>query len=177
MNNALLAGLIVGGVVITAAGAYASTRVELPWEDYADVVAVEPAFDNKQTSRQVCSDEAITTQVPVKDQNRIAGTAIGAVIGGVLGHQVGSGSGNTIATAAGAVGGGYAGNKIQKRIQEGNTETTVEQRCGMVYDNEKVRAGYQVTYVLNGEQSVVRMDHDPGKRIRVKDGELVLSGI
>jgi len=177
MNNPLMAGLIVGGVVLTAVAAYASSRVELPWQDYADVVSIEPAFDNKQTSRQVCGDEAVTTQVPVKDEKRIAGAAIGAVVGGVLGHQVGSGSGNTLATAAGAVAGGYAGSKVQKHMQENNTETTIDQRCGTVYDNEKVRAGYEVTYVLDGEQGVIRMDHDPGKRIRVKDGELVSSGI
>jgi uncharacterized protein YcfJ len=176
MNNSLLAGLILGGVVVTAVGAYATTQTDLnPFQDYADVVAVAPAFDNKQTSRQVCNDEAVTQQVPVKDEKRIAGTAIGAVIGGVLGNQVGSGDGKKIATAAGAVAGGYAGSKIQKGMQERNTETVVGQRCETVYDNEKIPAGYQVTYVLDGKQGVVRMDHDPGKRIRVEDGELVLT--
>jgi len=60
-------------------------------------------------------------------------------------------------------------------MQEGNTETVVEQRCGVVYDNNVVPAGFDVTYQLNGKQNVVRMDHDPGKRIRVEDGELDLS--
>lgn len=176
MNNTLLAGLIVGGVVIAAVGAYASTQTNLnPWQEYAQVVTVEPAFDNKQTPRQVCNDEAVTQQVPVKDEKRIAGTAIGAVIGGVLGNQIGDGDGQKLATAAGAVAGGYAGSKVQKGMQEGNTETIVVQGCETVYDNQKIPAGYQVTYLLDGKQGVVRMDHDPGKRIRVEDGELVLT--
>jgi uncharacterized protein YcfJ len=38
-----------------------------------------------------------------------------------------------------------------------------------------VDAGFDVTYELDGEQKVVRMDREPGKRIPVEDGELVLS--
>ena len=176
MKNSLLAPLILGGVVVVAVAAYAGTRTDLnPWQDYAEVVAVAPAFENKQTARQACNDEAITQQVPIKDEKRIAGTAIGAVIGGVLGNQVGSGDGKKIATAAGAVAGGYAGSKVQKNLQENNTETAVEQRCGTVYDNNVIPAGFDVTYLLDGKQGVVRMDHDPGKRIRVENGELDLS--
>lgn len=176
MNNSLVAGLIVGGVVLLAVGAFASTQTDLnPFQDYAEVVSVEPAFDNKQTARQVCNDEAITQQVAVRDEKRIAGTAIGAVVGGVLGNQVGGGDGKKIATAVGAIGGGYAGSKVQKGMQERNTETVIEERCGTVYDNQKVPAGFDVTYLLDGRQGVVRMDHNPGKRIRVEGGELVLT--
>ena len=175
MKNSLLAPLILGGAVAVAVGAYASTRTDLnPWQDYADVVSVAPAFDNQQTARQACNDEAVTQQVPVKDEKRVAGTAIGAVIGGVLGNQVGGGDGKKIATAAGAVAGGYAGNKVQTNMQENNTETVVEQRCEDVYDNEKIPAGFDVTYLLDGKQGVVRMDHDPGKRIPVENGALDL---
>jgi len=175
MKNSLLAPLILGGAVAVAVGAYASTRTDLnPWQDYADVVSVAPAFDNQQTARQACNDEAVTQQVPIKDEKRVAGTAIGAVIGGVLGNQVGGGDGKKIATAAGAVAGGYAGNQVQKNMQENNTETVVEQRCEDVYDNEKIPAGFDVTYLLDGKQGVVRMDHDPGRRIPVENGVLDL---
>jgi len=176
MKNSVLASLILGGVGVVAVAAYAGTRTGMnPWQDYADVVSVELAFDNQQTARLACNDEAVTQKVPIKDEKRVAGTAIGAVIGGVLGNQVGSGDGKKIATASGAVAGGYAGNKVQKQLQEGNTETIVEQRCGPVYDNHVVPTGFDVTYRLNGKRNVVRMDHDPGKRIRVEDGELDLN--
>ncbi|MBF8292858.1 MAG: hypothetical protein HW392_1685 [Steroidobacteraceae bacterium] len=176
MNNTVLAGAIVGGVVLTAVGAYASTRIDLnPWKDYADVVAVEPAFTTNRVARQACHEETVTQQVPVKDEKRVAGTAIGAVIGGVLGSQVGHGDGQKLATAAGAVAGGYAGNKVQQRMQDGNTETALEQRCETVYDSNDVPAGYRVTYMLDGKQGVVRMDRNPGPRIPVKNGALVLS--
>jgi uncharacterized protein YcfJ len=176
MKSSLLAPLILGGVVVVAVAAYAGTRADMnPWQDYAEVVSVTPAFDNQQTARQECNDEAVTQQVPIKDEKRIAGSAIGAVFGGVLGNQVGGGDGKKVATAAGAVAGGYAGSKVQKNMQEGNTETVVEQRCRTVYDNQKIPAGFDVTYLLDGTQGVVRMDRDPGKRIRVENGELDLS--
>jgi uncharacterized protein YcfJ len=48
-------------------------------------------------------------------------------------------------------------------------------RCLTVYDTVLVDAGFDVTYELDGEQKVVRMEREPGKRIPVEDGELVLS--
>ena len=46
--------------------------------------------------------------------------------------------------------------------------------CKTVYDTAVKRLGYDVTYRLDGRQDVVRMDFDPGERIPVKDGKLVL---
>ena len=175
MNNTALAGIIIGAVVVAAVGAMAANSGFNPLQEYAKVVAVEPAFETNRIPRQVCGDETTLQQAPVKDDKRIAGTAIGAVVGGVLGSQVGSGSGRDAATVAGAAAGGYAGSKIQKRIQQGNVEKTTEEQCVMVYDTESVQAGYDVTYELDGVQKVVRMDRDPGERIPVENGELVLS--
>ncbi len=61
-------------------------------------------------------------------------------------------------------------------MQQGNTYTVTEQRCATVYDSNEVPAGYEVVYVLKGEQHQVRMDHDPGKTLPVKDGQIVTSG-
>ncbi len=172
MNRNTLIGVIAGAVAVTALGAYATTHA---MKDYATVISVAPAYDTNNVARQACRDEAVTQQAAVKDEKRIAGTAIGAVIGGVLGNQVGSGDGKKLATVAGAAAGGYAGNQVQKQMQEGNTETVLQQRCQTVYDSQKSQAGYVVTYVLDGKQGVVQMDHDPGRQIPVKDGALVLS--
>jgi len=175
MSNRILAGAIVASVAATAVGAVAVNNGYNPLQDYATVVAVETAYETNRVARQVCGDETVLQQAPVKDENRIAGTAIGAVVGGVLGNQVGDGSGQTAATIAGAAAGGYAGNKIQKRMQEGNLEESVEHRCMTVYDTESIPVGFDVTYELDGAERVVRMDHDPGDRIPVEDGEPVLS--
>ena len=75
---------------------------------------------------------------------------------------------------AGAAGGGYAGNRIQKNLQDRDTTTTTEQKCATVYDTSARQIGYEVRYRLNGQEATVRMDHDPGERIPVRDGQLVI---
>ena len=86
----------------------------------------------------------------------------------------GRGRGKTVATVAGAAAGGYAGNRVQKNMQDKDVETTTERRCKTVYDTSVKHHGYDVTYRLNGKEDVVRMNHNPGTQIPVKDGKLVL---
>jgi uncharacterized protein YcfJ len=172
MNKPLLIGAAIGAIAVTALGAIATSDTALnPFRDYATVVSVEPAFDVERVPREACHEELVERQVEPKDAKRVAGAAIGAAVGGVLGNQVGSGSGRTAATIAGAAAGGYAGSKIQKQMQEGNTETVAEQRCTTVYDVERTPAGFDVTWEFEGRQGVVRMDDDPGERIPLRDGE------
>ena len=110
----------------------------------------------------------------MKDRKQITGSVIGAVVGGVVGHQIGDGNGQKAATAAGAAAGGYAGNRVQKRLQDGRTVTATEQRCTTVYDTHVERRGYDVRYRIGEEERTVRMDHDPGERIPLRQGQLVL---
>jgi uncharacterized protein YcfJ len=174
MNKSMLVGAVLGAVGVTAGGAVATYSL-MSGPEYAEVLAVKPINETIKTPRQVCQDVTVTRQKPVKDQHQIAGTAIGAVVGGLLGNQVGGGTGKKIATVAGAVGGGYAGNKVQENMQAGDTYTTTETRCDTVTDVSKKLVGYDVKYLLDGKEGQVRMASDPGSRIPVKDGQLVLS--
>ena len=174
MNKSLLTGLVVGGVAVTAVGAYAGYQT-LDQGRSARVLNVEPMTRTVRTPRQVCASEVVTHQAAVKDPKRVTGSIIGAVAGGLLGNQIGDGDGQTVATVAGAAAGGYAGSKVQKNMQEGNTTQTVEQRCRTVYDSVEKPDGYQVRYRLGDHEGSVRMDHDPGNSIPVENGELVLN--
>jgi uncharacterized protein YcfJ len=174
MNKSMLVGAVLGAVGVTAGGAVATYSL-ISGPEYAEVLAVKPINETIKTPRQVCEDVTVTRQKPVKDQHQIAGTAIGAVVGGLLGNQVGGGTGKKIATVAGAVGGGYAGNKVQENMQAGDTYTTTETRCDTVTDVSQKLVGYDVKYQLDGKEGQVRMASDPGSRIPVKDGQLVLS--
>jgi uncharacterized protein YcfJ len=113
----------------------------------------------------------------VQDENRLAGSVLGAVAGGVLGHQFGGGRGRDVATVAGAVAGGYAGNQVQGGLQDRDTYTTTEQRCKTVYDKQEKKLGYDVTYKIGDQQGKIRMENDPGTRIPLdRNGQLVLNG-
>ena len=158
-------------------GAYAPPGAENVSFAYADVLRTEPVFEifRNPNPREECYDERVVTQEPVGG-DPTGGTVLGAVIGGVLGNQIGGGSGRDIATVAGAAAGGYAGNKVQERMQEGNTEQVTEQRCETVYDSKEVPTGrFKVRYRQGDVEHTVKMDHDPGARLPVKDGKVVLT--
>lgn len=190
MNKSMLIGLIFGAVIATAGGVIASFGVlnkGAPDEAadkvtdkttdpaFAEVLNVEAIKRTVQTPREVCEDVPVTRQKPVKDENKVTGTVAGAILGGVLGHQVGEGTGKKLATVAGAVAGGIAGNKVQENMQTNNTYTTTERQCRTVNDSHEVVDGYKVTYRLGDTEGEVRMDHDPGERIPVENGQLVLN--
>jgi uncharacterized protein YcfJ len=174
MNKSLIAGVVAGAVVATAGAAVAGYAMKHKEPAYARVVDVQPVQKTIRTPRQECHDEMVTQQAPTKDPKQITGTVIGAVVGGVVGNQIGDGSGKKIATGAGAAAGGYAGNRIQKRMQDGRTVTTSEKRCVTVYDTHIERKGYDVRYRIGETEGTVRMDHDPGDRIPLRQGQLVL---
>lgn len=142
---------------------------------FARVVASTPVVETERVAREVCHDEQVTRQKPVKDEKRVAGTALGAVIGGVLGNQVGDGDGQKLATAAGAIAGGVAGSKIQKRMQQGNTETVTEKRCETVYDTKEKTVGYDVRYRVGDAVQTARMKSDPGvgAQLPLQGGRLI----
>lgn len=174
MNKQLVIGGIVGAVAVTAIAAVGGYRMQ-DKNNYAEVLAVEPAMKSVSTPRQECHDQMVTVTRPTKDPQQIAGTVAGAVIGGVIGSQVGGGNGKKLATVGGAVGGGYAGNKVQEGMQERNTYQESQRVCETVRDRHQVQDGFDVTYRLNGQNQVVHMDYNPGKRIPVENGSLVLT--
>ncbi len=171
MNRSMMIGSIIGAVAVTAVGSWAGFKA-LDSQEYAEVVAVDPTMKSISIPREECRDELVSRKKPVKDPKQITGTVAGAVIGGVLGSQVGGGKGKDIATVGGAVAGGYAGNKIQENIQENNVVQEYKQVCSTVYDKHEEQDGYDVTYLLDGQERRVHMDHDPGRKIPVENGVL-----
>lgn len=142
--------------------------------DYAEVTAVKAVMTTVDTPRQECVDEVVTLTRETKDPHQIVGTVAGAVIGGVIGNQIGSGKGQDAATVGGAVAGGYAGNQVQEVVQDRNTYQQTRQNCVTVNDSREVQTGYQVTYLINGDERTIQLAYDPGRRIPLNNGELVL---
>jgi uncharacterized protein YcfJ len=174
MNKSMVIGIAIGVAVAAGGAAVAGLGFAGRATRYAEVLDVKPVHHTLRTPREECADVAVEKQRPVKDENRVAGSAIGAVIGGVLGHQVGGGNGKTLATVAGAAAGGYAGNRVQKNLQEKDTYQATEQRCRTVEDTKQEVVGYDVKYRLGDSVDVVRLKQRPGERIPVRDGQLVI---
>jgi uncharacterized protein YcfJ len=142
---------------------------------YARVVSAVPVSRPVSEPREICKDVEVVKQAPVQDEHQIAGTVVGGVIGGVIGNQIGSGDGRKIAKIAGALGGAYAGNKVQERIQNSRTVTTVEKKCETVNESREVPDGYRVTYEWQGGTRTVHMATDPGSRLPVRGGKVILT--
>ncbi len=174
MNRSMVVGTVLGITAATAIGSYALLTND-ETEKYAEVTAVTPLTEQVKTPRQECHDETVTQQAPTKDAHRVTGTVIGGVAGGVIGDAIGGGGDNTGAKIAGAVAGGIAGHEAQRKMQENNTVTTTQQRCETFVDVSERTIGYRVDYRIGDETGQVRLDHDPGPRIPVRDGQLVLS--
>ena len=173
MNKSVLTGIVIGVVGATAGGSFAGFNMLAKKEPaYAEVLNVDEVRTRVQVPREVCEDVPVTRQKPIQDQHRVVGTVAGAVIGGVLGNQIGDGK--KIATVAGAAAGGYAGNKVQESMQANSTYTAMESRCHTVSDSRENVVAYDVSYRLGDEEGKVRMDHKPGDRIPVENGQLVL---
>ena len=60
-------------------------------------------------------------------------------------------------------------------MQTRDTYTTTETRCKTVNDTSEKVVGYDVKYDLDGKIGRVRMDEEPGSKIPVRDGKLVLA--
>jgi uncharacterized protein YcfJ len=151
MNNTVLAGIIVGGVVLAAAGAIVASSGYNPLQKYATVVSVEPAFDTTRTPRQLCGDEAALAQASMTGDIAAAAAPTPAPAPEPAKPEQAPGS----------------------KADSAEADTSAE--CIVVFDTNSVQSGFDVTYELDGAQKVVRMDRDPGKRIPVEDGELVVS--
>lgn len=156
MNNTVLASIIVGGAVVAAAAGIAVNSGYNPLKKYATVVSVEPAFDTTRTPRVVCGDEATLAAAQAQAESQLPAPL--------------PGEGAPSATPEPAL------------PQEPETEKPAAKagndaipQCLTVFETSSVEAGFDVTYELNGTQKVVRMEHDPGRRIPVEDGELVLT--
>ena len=174
MNKSMLAGIGIGVAAALGVAAVAGLNVLDRGPQYAQVVSSTPIKETVKTPRQECRNVTVTHRRPVQDENRIAGSVLGAVAGGVIGHQFGGGHGRSVATVVGALGGGYAGNQIQGAMHD--TYTTTQQRCKTVYDKSDKMLGYDVTYKIGDQQGKIRMDHDPGSQIPLdNNGQLVLN--
>lgn len=165
MNKSMLAGVGIGIAAASGIAAVAGLDIFSSGPQYAQVVTATPINETVKTPRQQCRNVTVTHRRPVQDENKIAGSLLGAVAGGVIGHQFGGGRGKDVATVAGALAGGYTGNQVQGNLQNNDTYSSTQQRCQTVYDKSQTLLGYDVTYKIGERQGKIRMDHDPGTQI------------
>lgn len=151
MNTSKLIGTVAFACIAsgTALVSYQSQQ----HHNYAAVVHAKLVTENVSAPRERCYEESVTrAAMPVLTH--------AVTRHGKFKHAVRDSSENDAVFAADAM----AGQPV-----------SIEQRCETVYDAEQQPAGYEVEYRYAGKPGVVHMDHDPGTRIPVENGELVLN--
>lgn len=148
--------------------AWADTRYE-----YADVIESRPVYRTVEVTvpREECWNEEVVTHRRARPESHTP-ALLGTIIGGALGNAVGHGKSNKrVGTVVGAVLGHSIGRDIVAANSRGRvTEYETVRQCETIYDyhEEERLIGYQVRYRYNNEDYSVRMDNDPGDKVRVR---------
>jgi uncharacterized protein YcfJ len=153
--------------------------------DRAKVVAAEPVYRTVSYSEPV--EQCTLVQEPVYTEPRYGseyrsytGPILGAIIGGAVGNAVGHSKTNKkVGTAVGAVLGGTIGRDIQRRAEQrranayGARAVSHEPTRYLTREVYETREdleldGYDVTYRYAGQTHTARMEHDPGRYLKVR---------
>ena len=172
---------VIGTAVLLSAGAVASY---VAWKtlSYAEVVSVEPVKQTITTPEKICSAEQVRHRAPAPDQSAdhvapnpglggrvISGMGRMPVVTGTGGKVF---SGSVASTGAQTVREDHGAPPQNKKPESASAKTMTH--CTTVTQMSERVVAYDVRYRLHGKTSKIRMEHDPGKRIPVKDGKLVL---
>lgn len=135
--------------------------------NYGRVIDVKPVYRTYTAPREHKS--CIESDYSIPRHNSYGATILGAVIGGALGHTIGDAHGDPGAAAiAGGLIGASFGHSVDRRDRYAR-QVRVTGPCRSDHRRETVRelVEYKVTYRYNGETYKARMDHDPGRWVKL----------
>lgn len=132
----------------------------------ARVVKVKPIYETVRIARPETNCRKHRGHRRHHRSESYTPTVLGALVGGVVGNQFGSESGRTAMTVAGSLLGASLGNDVGRH----GRHKYRDHECQTVtyYDTREELVGYRVKYRYKGARYWTRMDHHPGKRIRVR---------
>lgn len=174
MNKMISVSLMVLGIAVGTANAGPRHDYN-SHSDYAKVTHVEPIVvqHERRVPRRECWDEEVRYQEPSRHRQSYTGPILGSIIGGAIGNELGTSNDNKkVGAVVGAVLGASIGHDVTRKgaYGEDRVRYRTETRCNVSHDieyHERV-TGYNVTYRYNGRTYQTRMDHDPGRRLRVR---------
>jgi uncharacterized protein YcfJ len=184
-KNMVLAAL-VGVTGLLSAGALAGY---LAWKDpaFAEVVSVEPVRKFVAAPDKSCADDQIVRRESAANEPPASGVVINGMAGGMITRQ--PARLEKVATLGAVAAGDPAGRAIQdgkaspKTVHSAKAGNKTQAKPAMTVSGADCRktnrvaekiVAYDVRYRFRGKTTKVRMDHDPGKRLPVRDGKVVI---
>ncbi len=151
MRKTIFLSAGIGTVMVASA---AATAGYVAWKNpsYAEVVSVVPIKQSIATSDKVCRNEQARRRKAATEESAAMGTVIDGMAGGQVNDRLLDSSSPDADTFVVAGRTCRASNRLSERI-----------------------VAYEVRYRLHGKTAKVRMDHDPGPQLPVKNGNVVLT--
>ena len=143
--------------------------------NWAKVTNVEPIIRTieHRVPLESCWDEQVRYKQYADDNRSYTGTILGGILGGAIGNKIGHNKTNKkVGAVIGTVLGASVGHDISNRgysHSSTNVSYRNERHCQInneIRYEEKV-IGYHVWYRYHGHEYKTRMNHHPGKKIKV----------
>lgn len=132
----------------------------VPATPVAQVIAVSPHYVTVSKPVQHCYPVQQVVSQPASPKIPGAGAVIGGVAGGFAGSAI-KGNAHTAAIVAGAALGALSGNAVQKSMNQPTQQVQTSTQCSTQNVSKQVVKGYDVTYLMNGQQGTTRMNTAP----------------
>lgn len=167
-NKLLVTGLCAALFATPAAFAKSKKhhRDHHEFVSHARVTHVEPIYRSKvvHSPREECEYVDVSDRDHGHRHNAAGRMIVGGLVGGAIANEI---HGGTNAKIAGAVVGSAIGHDSARHNHR--RDHHVEKRCRTVKHrhHRDYIDGYRVYYRYHGEEFVTRMNHRPGKRIKV----------
>ena len=172
MNKLILPTIIITLAMTPSSWAKPSHHGKANWAKVTNVQPIMRTIEHR-IPREECWNEQVRYEEYADHGRSYTGTILGGIIGGAIGNKVGHNKTNKkIGTVVGAVLGASVGRDISNQHYSGSgTHVSYrnERRCVVnneISYEEKV-IGYHVWYRYHGNEYKTRMNHRPGKKIRV----------
>ena len=143
------------------------------WAKVTDVQPIMRTIKHR-IPQEECWNEQVRYEQYADGGRSYTGTILGGIIGGAIGNKVGHNKTNKkVGTVVGAVLGASVGHDLSKQsYSNSNSHVSYrhERHCTVNHEvsyEEKV-IGYHVWYRYHGNEYKTRMNHHPGKKIKVR---------
>lgn len=173
MNKFILPTLIITLAAAPSSWAKHSHHKKVNWAKVSDVQPIIRTIEHR-IPQETCWNEPVRYEHHTDGGRSYTGTILGGIIGGAIGNEVGHSKKNKkVGAVIGTVLGASVGHDLSNRYHSkpsSHVSYRNERRCQVSNEiryEEKV-IGYHVWYRYHGNEYKTRMNHHPGKKIKVR---------
>ena len=129
-------------------------------QQLAQILNVKPHYETVKKPVRECYQTKQVYYMKPQPNAPGAGAVLGGIAGGLAGTAV-HGKNHTAAVIAGAALGAVGGNAMQNNMNQPAPRYVYSKQCDTHYVSTRVKKGYEVTYLYNGQQGILLMENKP----------------